>query len=54
MEFFLYTVTTLAVLSTGGNTQDEKERLKRSTSGLDISFCKRIKMLLGTLYGPTD
>ena len=30
------------------------ERLKRSASGLHISFCRRIKMLLGILYGPTD
>ena len=31
----------------------EKERLKRSASGFDISFFRRIKML-GILYGPTD
>ena len=33
---------------------DQKERLKISTSGLDISMLRRIKMLFGTLYGPTD
>ena len=33
---------------------DQKERLKISTSGLDISMLRRIKMLFRTLYGPTD
>ena len=51
---FLYTGTTLAILRTDGNLRDEKERLKRSTSGLHISFFRRIKMLLGILYGPND
>ena len=37
-----------------GNLPDEKERLKRSASGWDISFFRRTKMLLGILYGPTD
>ena len=56
MQFrvFLYTGTTLAILRTDGNIPDEKEKLKRSTKGLDISFFRRIKMLFGTLYGPTD
>ena len=51
---FLYTGINLAILRIEGNINDEMERLKRSASGLHISFCRRIKMLLGTLYGPTD
>ena len=51
---FLYTGINLAILRIEGNITDEMERLKRSASGLHISFCRRIKMLLGTLYGPTD
>ena len=36
------------------NLPDEKKGLKRSASGLDISFFRRMKMLLGILNGPTD
>ena len=36
------------------NLLDEKKRLKRSASGLDVSFFRRMKMLLGILNGPTD
>ena len=54
--FFILTFlsSNLAILRTDGNIHDEKERLKRSASGLDISCFRRIKMLLGTIYGPTD
>ena len=47
LEIFLKTGTTLAVLSgpTDGKEPQEKERLNKSASCLEISFFRRIKIL---------
>ena len=42
----------MAVLSIDGKEPEEKERLNKSTSFLEISCSRRIKILLGTLKGP--
>ena len=51
LEPFLKTGTTLAVLSTDGKEPEEKERLNKSASCLEICF-RRIKILFGILKGP--
>ena len=52
LESFLKTGTTLTVLSIDGKKPDEKERLNKSARCIEISFFRRIKILLGILNGP--
>ena len=52
LEPFLKTGTTSAVLRIDGKEQEEKERLNKSASSLEISCFKRIKILFGILKGP--
>ena len=49
LEPFLKTGTTLAVLSIDGKEPEEKERLNKSASCLEISCFRRIKILFGIL-----
>ena len=51
LEPFVKTGTTSAVLSIHGKEQEEKERLNKSASSLEISCFKRIKILFGILKG---
>ena len=51
LEPFLKTDTTLPVFSTDEKEPQEKERLNKSTSCLEICFI-RIKILFGILKGP--
>ena len=37
--------TTFAILSNDGKTPGERERLNRSASDFEISFCKRFNIL---------
>ena len=46
------TGTILAVLSLNGKEPEEKERLNKPASCLEISYFRRIKMLFGILKGP--
>ena len=52
LEPFLKTGTTLAVLSIDGKEPQEKERLNKSASYIEISCFRRIKILIGILKGP--
>ena len=52
LQPFLKTGTTLAVLSTDGKKPEEKERLNKSASCLEILCFRRIKILFGILKGP--
>ena len=52
LEPFLKTDTTLAVSSVDGKESEEKERLNKSASCLEISCFRRIKILFGILKGP--
>ena len=51
LEPLLKTGTTVAVLSTDGKEPEEKERLNKSASSLEISCFRRIKILFGKLKG---
>ena len=42
----------MAVLSLNGKEPEEKERLNKPASCLEISYFRRIKMLFGILKGP--
>ena len=44
--------TTLAVSSIHEKVPEEKERLNKSASCVEISYFRRIKILLGILKGP--
>ena len=50
-ESFLKTCTTLAVLSMDGKEPEEKERLNKSASCIEISYFRRIKILFGIVKG---
>ena len=52
LEPFLKTDIILAVLSIDGKEPEEKERLNKSASCLEISCFRRIKILFGILKGP--
>ena len=52
LESFLKTGTIFAVLIIDGKEPDEKERLSKSASCMEISFLKRINILFGILNGP--
>ena len=52
LEPFLKTGTTLAVLSIDGKEPEEKERLNKSASCIEISCFRRIKILFQILKGP--
>ena len=52
LEPFLKPDTTLAVLSVDGKEPEEKERLNKSASCIEISCFRRIKILFGILKGP--
>ena len=52
LEPFLKTGTTLAVLSIDGKEPEEKERLSKSATCIEISCFRRIKILFGILKGP--
>ena len=52
LEPFLKAGTTLAVLSIDGKEPEEKERLNKSASCIEISCFRRIKILFGILKGP--
>ena len=43
--------TTFAILSNDGKTPDERERLNKSASCLEISFFNRFNILYGILIG---
>ena len=45
---------TLAVFKGVGYIPEEKERLKTSTSCLEISFFSNFNILVGILFGPED
>ena len=51
LEPFLKAGTTLAVLSIDGKEPEEKERLNKSASCIEISCFRRIKILFGILKG---
>ena len=51
LESFLKTGTILAVLSVDGKEPDEKEKLNKSESCLEISFFRRTKILFGIPNG---
>ena len=44
----------LAVFRGVGYIPEEKERLKISTSRVEISFFSNFNILVGTLFGPED
>ena len=52
LEPFSKTGTTLAVLSTGGKEPEEKERLNKSASSLEVTCFRRIKILFRILKEP--
>ena len=52
LEPVLKTGTTLAVLSIDGKEPEEKERLNKSASCLEVSYFRRIKILFGILKEP--
>ena len=52
LEPFLKPDTTLAVFSVDGKEPEEKERLNKSASCIEISCFRRIKILFGILKGP--
>ena len=45
---------TLAVFRAVGYIPEEKERLKMSTSCVEISFFSNFNILVGILFGPED
>ena len=45
---------TLAVFWGVGDISEEKERLKISTSCVEISFFSNFNILVGVLFGPED
>ena len=51
LERFLKPGTTSAVLSTDGKEPEEKKRLNKPASCLEISCFRKIKILLGILKG---
>ena len=52
LEPFLKTGTTLTILSIDGKKPEEKERLNKSASYLEIFCFRTIKILFGILKGP--